>query len=245
MKPPRFQGGIELMKAEAWVLKIEKLFEIFPSVDAQKCSRSKGKTTEFQNLTQGNKTVAEYDRAFTELARYTPHMVDDEYRKVRKFESGLRGSIQDRVNMLNMPTYAGVLDKAILAEANLNRYQNPGESQRKRQNYDNRRVPFNTKKKANVDSSRACYECGEIGHRVKDCPKTKADDGQRNGSTSGSAQKNNVGRIQTRQGRVFALVPGDTQSAEAVVSGKLGIAFAINGIRIQQQLPSQHWHGAV
>ena len=73
------------------------------------------KTTEFQALTQGNRTVAEYDRAFTELARYAPHMVSDEYRKARKFESGLRGPIQDRVNMLNMPTYAEVLDKAILA----------------------------------------------------------------------------------------------------------------------------------
>ena len=78
--------------------------------------------------------MAEYERAFTELVRYVPHMVDDEYRKAKKFESGLRGPIQDRVNMLNMPTYAEVLDKAILAEANLNRYQNSGESQRKRQN---------------------------------------------------------------------------------------------------------------
>ena len=76
------------------------------------------KATEFQTLTQGNRTVAEYDRAFTELVRYAPHMVNDEYMKARKFESGLRGPIQDRVNMLNMPTYAGVLDKAILAEAN-------------------------------------------------------------------------------------------------------------------------------
>ena len=157
------------MKTEAWVLEIEKLFEIFPSIDVQKVSlvaitldddarrwwmmiregnpgltwarflelfynkhfplsARDRKTTEFQTLTQGNKTVAEYDRAFTELARYAPHMDDDEYRKARKIESGLRGPIQDRVNMLNMPTYAGVLDKAILAEANLNRYHNSAES---------------------------------------------------------------------------------------------------------------------
>ncbi|XP_028096545.1 uncharacterized protein LOC114296450 isoform X1 [Camellia sinensis] len=283
MKPPRFQGGIEPMKAEAWVLEMEKLFEIFPSTDAQKVSLAAftldddarrwwmmvresnpgltwakflelfynkhfplsvrdRKTTEFQNLMQGNKTVAEYDRAFTELARYAPHMVDDEYRKARKFESGLRGPIQDRVNMLNMPTYAGVLDKAILAEANLNRYQSSGEGQKKRQNYDNRRVPFNAKKRMSTDGSNnsnqegnakpvctscgklhfgvcrwatgACYECGEIGHRVKDCPKARTDGGKRNGSTSGPAQSNNVGRTQARQGRVFALVPGDAQNDE-------------------------------
>ena len=117
--------------------------------------------------------------------------------------------------MLNMPTYAGVLDKAILAEANLNRYQNSGENQKKRQNYDNRRAPFNAKKKTNVGSSSnsnqessakptcascgkphsevcrrasgACFECGEMGHRVKDCPKARTDDGKKNGSSSGSA----------------------------------------------------------
>ncbi|XP_028068596.1 uncharacterized protein LOC114271185 [Camellia sinensis] len=97
-----------------------------------------------------------------------------------------------------------------------------GESQRKRQNYENRRVPFNAKRKANTGSSSnsnqegdakstcascgkphfgvcrwasgACFECGEMGHRVKDCPKTKADDGKKNGNTSGSAQKGNVGK---------------------------------------------------
>ena len=115
-----------------------------------------------------------------------------------------------------------MLDKAILANANLNRYQSSADSQRKRQNYDNHRVSFNAKKIANVGSfsnsnqvgnakltcascgkpyfevchwaSGACFECGEIGHRVKDCLKTKADDGKKNGNTSGSAQKNNVGR---------------------------------------------------
>ncbi|KAF5931542.1 hypothetical protein HYC85_027713 [Camellia sinensis] len=235
MKPPRFSGGIEPMKADAWVLEMEKLFEIFPSTDTQKVTLAAftfdddarrwwmmireanpdRKTTEFQALTQGNKTVADYDRAFTELARYTPYMVSDEYRKARKFESGLHGPIQDRVNMLNMPTYAEVLDKAILAEANLNRYQNSGESQRKRQNYEGRRMPLNAKKKANMGSSSnsnrdgnakptcascrkphlgvcrwatgACFECGETGHRVKDCPTARVDDGKKNGSTSGSA----------------------------------------------------------
>ena len=71
--------------------------------------------------------------------------------------------------------------------------------------------------------SGACFECGEMGHHVKDYPKTKSNDGKNNGSTSGATQKNNVGKAQTRQGRVFALVPGDTQSAETVVSGTLPI----------------------
>ncbi|XP_028121623.1 uncharacterized protein LOC114318849 [Camellia sinensis] len=163
------------------------------------------KTTEFQTLTQGNRIVAEYDCIFTELSRYAPHTVNTEYRKARKFESGLREPIQDRVHMLNMPTYIEALDKAILAKANLNKYQSSGKNHRKIQNYDNRRAPFNAKKKVNVGSSsnsnqengtrptctscekqhwgvchrasRVCFECGEMGHRVKDYPKTKIKDG--------------------------------------------------------------------
>ncbi|XP_028113870.1 uncharacterized protein LOC114311899 [Camellia sinensis] len=36
MKPLVFHGGIEPLKAEAWVLGIEKLFEVFPYTEAQK-----------------------------------------------------------------------------------------------------------------------------------------------------------------------------------------------------------------
>ncbi|XP_028094331.1 uncharacterized protein LOC114294399 [Camellia sinensis] len=248
MKPPKFHGGIEPMKAEAWVLEMEKLFEVFPSIDAQKVSLAAftleddarrwwmmiregnpdltwarflelfydkhfslsvrdRKTTEFQMLIQGSKTVAEYDCAFTELVRYAPYMVDNEYRKARKFESGLRGPIQDQVNLLNMPTYAGVLDKAILAETNLNRSQSSGKNQKKRQTYDNceeEADPTDAEEETKVDSSNsanreggtrltcascgklhfgvclratgACFGCGEIGHRIKDCPKVKARD---------------------------------------------------------------------
>lgn len=36
MKPPSFQGGLEPLKAEAWVLETEKLFEVFPCSEANK-----------------------------------------------------------------------------------------------------------------------------------------------------------------------------------------------------------------
>ena len=93
------------MKAEAWVLEMEKLSEIFPSTDTQKVTlaaltldddarrwwlmvqESNPDWTWTRFLTQGSRTVAEYDRAFTELARNAPHMVNDEYMKARKFES--------------------------------------------------------------------------------------------------------------------------------------------------------------
>ena len=37
MKPPQFQGGLDPLKAKAWVLGIEKLFEVFPVQSLRKC----------------------------------------------------------------------------------------------------------------------------------------------------------------------------------------------------------------
>ncbi|XP_028076107.1 uncharacterized protein LOC114278282 [Camellia sinensis] len=160
MKPPSFKGGIEPMQAEAWVLGIEKLFEVFPCTEAQKVQlaaftledearrwwmltrtihpglawgrflelfydkyfsqsiRDK-KVTEFETLRQGNKTVAEYEAQFAELAQFAPHMVDTDYKKARKFQGGLWSAILDKVNMLKLPTYVDVLERAVIAEGNL------------------------------------------------------------------------------------------------------------------------------
>ncbi|XP_028088575.1 uncharacterized protein LOC114289119 [Camellia sinensis] len=174
-KPPSFKGGIELMKAEAWVLGIEKLFEVFPCTEAQKVqlaafsledkerrwwmltrtthprltwdrflelfydkyfpqSIQDKKVTEFETLRQGNKTVAEYEAQFAELARFEPHIVDTDYKKARKFEGGLRVAILDRVNMLKLPTYVDVLERAVIAEGNLAAQNRISKWKGKRQN---------------------------------------------------------------------------------------------------------------
>ena len=36
IKPPQFHGGVDSLTAEAWVLSIEKLFEVFPCLETQK-----------------------------------------------------------------------------------------------------------------------------------------------------------------------------------------------------------------
>ena len=72
-----------------------------------------------------------------------------------------------------------------------------------------------------------------MGHYVRDCPKAKADNNKKGENTSGSVQKGNAGKGQMRQGRVFALVPGDTQNAEAVVSGIL-LIFSANLVDINE-----------
>ena len=36
IKPPTFYGGIEPLKAETWLLEMEKLYEVFPCTETQK-----------------------------------------------------------------------------------------------------------------------------------------------------------------------------------------------------------------
>ncbi|XP_028113512.1 uncharacterized protein LOC114311582 [Camellia sinensis] len=128
MKPPTFLGGIKPIKAETWLLKMEKLFEVFPCSEVQKVLLATYTlkdeawrwwllVSEFQELKQGRMSVAEYEAKFTELAIFAPHMVDTDYKKAHKFESGLDLDILDRVGVLNLPTYVNVLDRAFIAEA--------------------------------------------------------------------------------------------------------------------------------
>ncbi|GFS31892.1 hypothetical protein Acr_00g0019790 [Actinidia rufa] len=72
--------------------------------------------------------------------------------------------------------------------------------------------------------TRACYGCGQEGHQIRDCPMRKRIQGA---GTSASAlvqqppaeRRNN----QPRQGRAFALVPGNTPATTSVVLGILPI----------------------
>ncbi|XP_028096568.1 uncharacterized protein LOC114296473 [Camellia sinensis] len=127
MKQPTFHEGVDPLKAKAWVLVIEKLFEVFPCLKAQKVrlatftleDEARRKVAEFEGLKQGNLTVAKYEAKFTKLTKFTPHMVDIDNKKARKFECGLRNDIQERVNLLNLPTYVDVLDQTLMPETNM------------------------------------------------------------------------------------------------------------------------------
>jgi hypothetical protein len=48
------------------------------------------KEDEFQELTQGGRSVSQYVHKFTELARYTPDDVSTEAKKMARFLKGLR-----------------------------------------------------------------------------------------------------------------------------------------------------------
>ncbi|XP_028127500.1 uncharacterized protein LOC114323991 [Camellia sinensis] len=92
--------------------------EIFFDKYFPQCTRDR-KVSEFEWLKQGSITVVEYEAKFTELARFALHMVNTDYNKARKFESGLRNDIQERVNVLKLPTYVDLLDRALMSKTNM------------------------------------------------------------------------------------------------------------------------------
>ncbi|GFS36588.1 hypothetical protein Acr_00g0046820 [Actinidia rufa] len=191
------------------------------------------KIQEFLNLKQGNMIVVVYNVKFMELSRYAPHIVSTESRKARRFEAGLRWNIKNKVEILRLPTHQEVLHAALIAEESLNEMSQFRENRKKRiggngSSRSNELPTCPTCQKKHWGEcrmgSRGCYGCGQEGHQIRDCPMRKRIQGAGT-SASASVQQplTERGNNQPRQGRAFALVPGNTPATTSVVSGILPI----------------------
>jgi len=69
------------------------------------------KEVEFLQLTQGRKSVTEYDEKFKHLSRFYTLLLDEEWR-CRKFENGLHGDIRFMVTPLSIKDFAALVEKA-------------------------------------------------------------------------------------------------------------------------------------
>ena len=61
-------------------------------------------------------TVTKYEASFTNLVEYAPHLVATNEIRAWRFEEGLRYEIKRVTRPLVLPTYAEVLDRAIIVE---------------------------------------------------------------------------------------------------------------------------------
>ncbi|KAK2975542.1 hypothetical protein RJ640_007809 [Escallonia rubra] len=73
----------------------------------------------FIKFEQQNMSVSVYESQFTDLARFFPHLVDTEERKVRKFVKGLNKDLQDKLIQLQLQTYMAVVDITLAIENDL------------------------------------------------------------------------------------------------------------------------------
>ena len=75
------------------------------------------------NLTQQDMTVELYQRTFLSLARYASDIISTEFRKIQKFEQGLRPSIHILVVAGLHKTYKDRVYPALRVEAGIMKRQ--------------------------------------------------------------------------------------------------------------------------
>jgi hypothetical protein len=67
------------------------------------------KELEFQQLKQRDLTVGQYEAKFTELARFAPHLIEEDSKKAKKFLRGLRPPIRSKLVPLLLDSYSEVV----------------------------------------------------------------------------------------------------------------------------------------
>ncbi|XP_074342388.1 uncharacterized protein LOC141679927 [Apium graveolens] len=70
----------------------------------------------FLDLKQENMTIVEFEVKFSELARLVPEYVNTEAKKAKRFQQGLKPWIRSQVALLEIRTYAAVVQKAMTME---------------------------------------------------------------------------------------------------------------------------------
>ncbi|RVW85779.1 Transposon Ty3-G Gag-Pol polyprotein [Vitis vinifera] len=146
------------------------------------------KRAEFIHLVQRNMTVTEYAAKFTQLSRYAPNVVADEQMRAEQFQEGLRLNIRAQVAPFMLRTYSEVVARALVIEREMEEAQRLrsknsrfGGSEKREQDFKRLKMthPQQQPRKQEqysgaTDSAkgpRRCYECGEVGHLRRECPK--------------------------------------------------------------------------
>ncbi|KAG7529668.1 Retrotransposon gag domain [Arabidopsis suecica] len=216
----KFESSSDPMEAEKW-------FDLFKEALAYlgrafielyfPGSKRSNLRMRFEELKQKDNTVREYEAEFDRLSRYGAHIILDDGSRARRFEHGFRDSIRVVVEPQRLPTYAGVLECALILEGNEKKTQtyvrsgSSGNSSRvdRHKLPDVRGTPYGkpaVQQRPVQGVNKGCTHCGRTNHtsemynRVRNCLDIKA------------------GR-----GRVYALGnQGETEEADAI-QGMLSI----------------------
>ena len=86
----------------------------------------------FFELRQENSSVMEYERKFTELARFVPEYVNTDEKRAKRFQQGLRPWIRSKVAVFELSTYAAVVQKAMIIEGESEQYNKERDSKKRK-----------------------------------------------------------------------------------------------------------------
>ena len=87
---------------------------------------------EFIRFEQRDLTVAQYEAKFTELSRFTPHLIAIEGVKALKFQDGLKPYLKNKISILKLGVYLKVVVRALIAEKDNEELHQYRKQQRKR-----------------------------------------------------------------------------------------------------------------
>ncbi|GFY95307.1 hypothetical protein Acr_10g0006920 [Actinidia rufa] len=227
LKPPTFYGMPDPMAVESWLLGIERVFEVLPCTNEQKVVFAtfmfEGAALIWWQLKKPLEPLRLWPR-FLEVfnEEYFPEMnlarleglkldYDGTSRISRKKRIGgnvSRGQSSKRQSSGSSSGNSSVQQRNSVSQGSSRSNELPTCPTCQKKHWGECRM-----------GSRACYGCGQEGHQIRDCP-TKSKIQGAGTSASASIQQPPAERRnnQPRQGRAFALVPGNTPATTSVVS---------------------------
>ncbi|KAL6351222.1 hypothetical protein AAG906_031808 [Vitis piasezkii] len=200
--PPYFSGTSDPTEAEAWIMKIEKFFDV---IDCSKEQKPLMLLEDQRPIVWSQFREAFYKKyfsdSFTELSRFAPQLIATEKEKVVKFQDGLKPYLKNKISILKLSVYSEVVDRALIAEKDNEELHQYREQQRKR----NRNEGAH-RNQAQRRSAPTCFGCGKQGHMIRDCPESKK-------FVFGKLKKENKKDRQKprAQERIFAMTHRDAQ----------------------------------